>query len=1125
MSTQNRTLKALRTMAFPSMAQPSLSEPIERIKCHFGTLNLSGLSVRENITLQICGAIRGCSPTQNADMDTELRLQGLILHLATLKVTSLQDRQNRLDAPPPCNTSEESTSAFVETWDETTACGSYEGSNSSQKPGSISQSLKQSLPRTRPGLIKIESEDGSTQAAEGDDAGISDDAERPRDSGMQTRELEDTVFLRTFGEAARVLMDNDVLGVFTEDSLSENDSFDLVDGRIFHKIMRNLRDHRPFCQSVVNSARLFIKMLNGTLGVDEEFFIVSPDLTENKAADAFKPNVLAFSHPVVSRFLPSVQADVDADKIDPRTNFIFRDLHHWHSHRRLEDRRVVKPKWWVERKRQRRMADVRTYAISLTNSIGKESTAEPIVSRPKSAGTQTRKKTRPNAQTSQKPVKENKPKGGNSRLGGRAAALAEAKRVQESKSQSKTNDLVLNWRAKVHELAKIEDLVSRYLKTERYYNIMEAQGQAVALGAEIQLYLCHTLSQLWKSSRGGVSQASRDGLYLIAMIVQWLLQCSKIESPSKIAKSLRSVAQTMGFEGLEFPEAQTNRSPCFTFILEALKSVPKVVKDYRPLQLEFGGPYLERSFDSKPDERVPFDPDAWQREVLDSIDADNSQLVIAPTSAGKTFISFYAMKKILQDDDDGVLVYVAPTKALVNQIAAEIEARFSKNYSGKAKSIWAIYTRDYRVNNPLNCQVLVTVPHILQIMLLSPTHATGPHSWSNRVKRIIFDEVHCIGQNDDGLVWEQLLLQAPCPITALSATVGNPEEFCDWLRLSQESKGHRVDLIIHNVRYSELRKFIYEPNEANAESFGGLSKAQKLPVPGLDEGDESCPRLKFLHPMVSLSQRNRAALGAISFESRDCLSLFHELQRVASIDEIEGLDQLDPTTVFPSVVTKAHVVEWESKLKVILDEILQRGGPALEELKRRLTPASSRTETFDHIATLFRLACDLNEQGALPALVFNYDRLGCEDGAKEVLEQLIDHEDDYKKSKAWVRKLEQYEEYLKQKSYEQKENKAAEGLTNKKKMNKAGEETDKSITRTVLAQQKADKAISIWDSFDPNAPLRAYSFADHTKMQPSEFEEVLTSLEAERLQHWQIRALERGIGVHHAGMNRRYRQV
>ncbi|KAJ5179434.1 hypothetical protein N7492_002644 [Penicillium capsulatum] len=89
--------------------------------------------------------------------------------------------------------------------------------------------------------------------------------------------------------------------------------------------------------------------------------------------------------------------------------------------------------------------------------------------------------------------------------------------------------------------------------------------------------------------------------------------------------------------------------------------------------LTYVGPFMDRNMDSAPDSRVnDFEPDKWQRDVLDQVGAKKSVFVVAPTSAGKTFISFYAMKQILEDNEDGVLVYVAPTKALVNQIATEV---------------------------------------------------------------------------------------------------------------------------------------------------------------------------------------------------------------------------------------------------------------------------------------------------------------------------------------------------------------------------------------------------------------------------------------------------------------------
>ncbi len=261
-----------------------------------------------------------------------------------------------------------------------------------------------------------------------------------------------------------------------------------------------------------------------------------------------------------------------------------------------------------------------------------------------------------------------------------------------------------------------------------------------------------------------------------------------------------------------------------------------------------------------------FQPDDWQQELMDYIDEGKSVVVSAPTSSGKTFIAFYLIEKVLRESDDGVIVFICPTKALVNQLYAEIHSRFSK----EKREIVGMFTAENKIN-VTSCQVLVAVPQTMEILLLTAEH----YEWKKKLRAVVLDEIHCISESDGGTVWEHILLMIECQFVALSATIGNLNEFTSWLN---KSKGNVVP-----VEYKE------RPRPLEFYQF-----------------DESNQKILSVHPCSTLNPHN-ITLSSVRnmpmFSPAHCLQLYEvakKVERRLGINILEGLN--------PKELTSSHLL-------------------------------------------------------------------------------------------------------------------------------------------------------------------------------------------------------------------------
>ncbi|KAK6454345.1 dead-box family helicase required for mRNA export from nucleus [Scheffersomyces xylosifermentans] len=160
----------------------------------------------------------------------------------------------------------------------------------------------------------------------------------------------------------------------------------------------------------------------------------------------------------------------------------------------------------------------------------------------------------------------------------------------------------------------------------------------------------------------------------------------------------------------------------------------------------------------------PFVLDPFQDTAISCIDRDESVLVSAHTSAGKTVVAEYAIAQSLRDKQR--VIYTSPIKALSNQKYRELLAEFGDV---------GLMTGDVTINPDAGCLVMTT--EILRSMLYRGSEIMREVAW------VIFDEVHYMRDKSRGVVWEETIILLPDKVhhVFLSATIPNAMEFAEWI--------------------------------------------------------------------------------------------------------------------------------------------------------------------------------------------------------------------------------------------------------------------------------------------------------------------------------------------------------
>lgn len=306
-------------------------------------------------------------------------------------------------------------------------------------------------------------------------------------------------------------------------------------------------------------------------------------------------------------------------------------------------------------------------------------------------------------------------------------------------------------------------------------------------------------------------------------------------------------------------------------------------------------PISEHKPPAVPAREWPFTLDPFQQVSVYSIQRNESVLVSAHTSAGKTVVAEYAIAQCLKNNQR--VIYTSPIKALSNQKYREFLQEFGDV---------GLLTGDVTINPTATCLVMTT--EILRSMLYRGSEIMREVGW------VVFDEVHYLRDKSRGVVWEETIILLPDKVryVFLSATIPNSMQFAEWIVKTHHQPCH---VVYTDFRPTPLQHYFFpagadgihlvvdEKNVFREENFQ-KAMAAIADKQGTDAGDFMAKRKgkgkdkrtnkggqkepSGIYKIVKMIMvKNYNPVIVFSFSKRECESYALQMSQLAFNDESE----------------------------------------------------------------------------------------------------------------------------------------------------------------------------------------------------------------------------------------------